>query len=200
MKQIVLSLIAFLLFCSMNISPGFSEEVRNKTFTAEEIKTMQATAAVIQTRFGDITLKFFPDVAPNHVSNFIALAKSGFYNGTTFHRVIPNFMIQGGDPNTKSPDRSKHGMGDPGYRLKAEFSGKAHKRGIVSMARAADPDSAGSQFFICVADTPFLDNKYTVFGEVVNGMDVADKIVSQQRDPRDNPVERIEIKVKIEER
>ncbi len=200
MKQIVLSLIALLLFWSMNISPGFSEEVRNKTFTAEEIKTMQATAAVIQTRFGDITLKFFPDVAPNHVSNFIALAKSGFYNGTTFHRVIPNFMIQGGDPNTKSPDRSKHGMGDPGYRLKAEFSGKSHKRGIVSMARAADPDSAGSQFFICVADTPFLDNKYTVFGEVVNGMDVADKIVSQQRDPRDNPVERIEIKVKIEER
>ncbi len=200
MKQIVLSLTAFLLFWSMNIFPGFSEEVRNKTFTAEEIKTMQATSAVIQTRFGDITLKFFPDVAPNHVSNFIELAKSGFYNGTTFHRVIPNFMIQGGDPNTKSPDRSKHGMGDPGYRLKAEFSGKSHKRGIVSMARAADPDSAGSQFFICVTDTPFLDNKYTVFGEAVNGMDVADKIVSQQRDPRDNPVERIEIKVKIDEK
>lgn len=200
MKQIVLSLAALLLCWSMIIPPGFSEEVRHKTFTQEEIKIMHATSAVIQTPLGEMTLKFFPDIAPNHVSNFIALAKSGFYDGTTFHRVIPNFMIQGGDPNSKSPDRSKHGMGDPGYRLKAEFSDKAHKRGMVSMARSADPDSAGSQFFICVADTPFLDHKYTVFGEVVKGMEVADKIVSQQRDPRDNPLERIEIKVKVSEK
>ncbi len=200
MKQIVLSVIALLLFWSMNISPGFSEEVRSKTFTQEEVKAMQAASAVIQTPFGDITLKFFPDIAPNHVSNFIELAKSGFYNGTTFHRVIPNFMIQGGDPNSKSPDRSKHGTGGPGYQLKAEFSAKPHKRGIVSMARAAHPDSAGSQFFICVADAASLDNKYTVFGEVVTGMDVADKIVSQKRDPRDNPLERIEMKIKIDER
>jgi len=97
---------------------------------------------------GEIVLRFFPDVAPGHVKNFLKLSKEGFYNGTTFHRVIPGFMIQGGDPNSKSPDRNSHGMGGPGYKVKAEFNSKPHKRGIVSMARANDPDSAGSQFFI----------------------------------------------------
>jgi peptidyl-prolyl cis-trans isomerase B (cyclophilin B) len=108
-------------------------------------------------------------------------------------------MIQGGDPNTKSPDRSKHGMGDPGYKVKAEFNAKQHKRGILSMARAQDPNSAGSQFFICVADALFLDRQYTVFGEVVSGMDVAEKIVNQPKDRMDNPLDRIEMKVKIVE-
>ena len=117
-----------------------------------------------------------------------------YYNGTTFHRVIPGFMIQGGDPNSKSDDRSMHGMGGPGYNIKAEFNSKKHKRGIVSMARSQDPDSAGSQFFVVVKDAPFLDGQYTVFGEVVEGMDVADKIVNAKRDGRDNPLERIEIK------
>lgn len=173
---------------------------RTKKFTKEEIKKMSETRAVIETKFGNIELKFFPDVAPNHVNNFIELAKKGFYDGTTFHRVIPKFMIQGGDPNSKGPDRSKHGMGDAGYKLKAEFNDKPHKRGILSMARAGHPDSAGSQFFICVADSPFLDRQYTVFGEVVSGMDVADKIVSQPRDARDNPNEKIEMKVKIIEK
>ena len=148
---------------------------------------------------GNIELRFFPDVAPNHANNFIELSQKGFYNGTTFHRVIPGFMIQGGDPNSKSEDKSKHGMGNPGYTIKAEFNEKPHKRGILSMARSADPDSAGSQFFICVSDAAFLDRKYTVFGEVVSGMDVADKIVNQQRDRRDNPLERVEMKVKIVE-
>jgi peptidyl-prolyl cis-trans isomerase B (cyclophilin B) len=106
-------------------------------------------------------------------------------------------MIQGGDPNSKSPDKSKHGMGGPGYTIKAEFNNKQHKRGILSMARAQHPDSAGSQFFICVSDAPFLDGKYSVFGEVVLGMEVADKIVSQPRDSKDNPNDRIEMKVKI---
>lgn len=175
-------------------------EIRHKKFTKEEIKKMAETKAVIETKFGNIELRFFPDVAPNHVNNFIELAKKGFYDGTTFHRVIPGFMIQGGDPNTKSPDRSKHGMGGPGHTIKAEFNDKPHKRGILSMARAANPDSAGSQFFICVADSPFLDRQYTVFGEAVSGMEVADKIVSQPRDPRDNPNERVEVKVKIVEK
>lgn len=161
---------------------------------------MSETKAVIETKFGNIELNFFPDVAPNHVNNFIDLAKKGFYNETTFHRVIPGFMIQGGDPNSKDHDKSRHGMGDPGYKLKAEFNDKPHKRGILSMARSGHPDSAGSQFFICVADATFLDNKYTVFGEVVSGLDVADKIVSQPRDRRDNPDERIEMKVKIVEK
>ena len=116
------------------------------------------------TPLGDIVLRFFSDVAPRHVDNFLKLSKEGFYNGTTFHRVIPGFMIQGGDPNSKNPDRSMHGMGGPGYKVKAEFNSTPHKRGIVSMARANDPDSAGSQFFICVADANFLDWQYTVFG------------------------------------
>lgn len=174
-----------------------TREIKTKKFTKEEIKKMSDTTAVIETKFGSITLKFFPDVAPGHVDNFITLAKKGFYDGTTFHRVIPGFMIQGGDPNSKDNDKSRHGMGDPGYKIKAEFSDKHHKRGTLSMARSASPDSAGSQFFICVADSPFLDRQYTVFGEVVSGIDVLDKIVSQPKDSRDNPNDRIEMKVKI---
>jgi peptidyl-prolyl cis-trans isomerase B (cyclophilin B) len=158
---------------------------------------MEATRAIIHTNLGDITLQFFPELAPNHVDNFLDLAAKGFYDGTIFHRVVPNFVIQGGDPNSRSDDKSRHGMGGPGYRLKAEFNKQPHKRGILSMARSADPDSAGSQFFICVKKAPFLDGKYTVFGEVTEGMDVVDKIVAQPRDVRDNPLERIEITVEI---
>ncbi|MFW6332141.1 MAG: peptidylprolyl isomerase [Thermodesulfobacteriota bacterium] len=158
---------------------------------------MKSAQAVIHTRLGDITIEFFPGSAPNHVDNFIQLAESGFYNGTTFHRVIPGFMVQGGDPLTKSPDRTRHGTGGPGYRLKAEFNDRSHTRGAVSMARSPDPDSAGSQFFICVADAPHLDRQYTVFGKVVDGMDVVDKIVAQPKDRRDNPLERIEMEVEI---
>jgi peptidyl-prolyl cis-trans isomerase B (cyclophilin B) len=171
-----------------------------KKFTAEEIKKMSETTAIIETNLGNIELKFFPEVAPNHVKNFVDLAKKGFYDGTIFHRVIPGFMIQGGDPNSKNPDKSRHGMGGPGDTVKAEFNDKPHKRGTLSMARAQDPDSAGSQFFICVADAAFLNKQYTVFGEVVSGMQVADKIVNQPRDKRDNPNERIEMKVKIVEK
>jgi peptidyl-prolyl cis-trans isomerase B (cyclophilin B) len=146
---------------------------------------------------GDIVLKLFHDVAPGHAKNFVDLAKKGFYNGTTFHRVIPKFMIQGGDPNSKDADRASHGMGGPGYKIKAEFNSKPHKRGVLSMARANDPDSAGSQFFICVADSHFLDWQYTAFGEVVSGMEVADAVVSMKRDGRDNPLERVEMTVTI---
>lgn len=189
-----------LLFFIGILTVSSMAETKNKTFTTKEIKKMSETKAVIETKFGNIELKFFPDVAPNHVNNFIELAKKGFYDGTIFHRVIPGFMIQGGDPNSKDHDKSKHGMGNPGYTVKAEFNNRPHKRGTLSMARAANPDSAGSQFFICVADSPFLDRQYTVFGEVVSGMEVADKIVSQPRDKRDNPNDRIEIKVKIVEK
>lgn len=188
-------LVLIILFTSQ-----VSGQVQQKTFTPEEIKRMSETTAIIGTKFGDIELKFFPEVAPGHVNNFIELAKKGFYDGTTFHRVIPKFMIQGGDPNSKSLDKSKHGMGGPGYTIKAEFNDKPHKRGTLSMARSQNPDSAGSQFFICVADAPFLNKQYTVFGEVVTGMDVADKIVSQPRDMNDNPVEKVEMKVKIVEK
>jgi peptidyl-prolyl cis-trans isomerase B (cyclophilin B) len=175
-------------------------QTKDLKFTPKEIEKMAETTAVIETKFGNLEIKFFPDVAPNHVKNFIDLAKKGFYDGTIFHRVIPGFMIQGGDPNTKNSDRSKHGMGGPGYTVKAEFSDKPHKRGTLSMARAADPNSAGSQFFICVAPASFLDKQYTVFGEVVSGMEAADKIVSAPRDKRDNPNERMEMKVRIVEK
>lgn len=153
--------------------------------------------AIIETKHGNIVCSFHPEVAPGHVDNFLKLAREGFYDGTAFHRVIPGFMIQGGDPNSKSADKSRHGTGGPGYTIKAEFSRKPHKRGTISMARSAHPDSAGSQFFICVADAPQLNRQYTVFGEVVSGMDVVDKIVNQPRDSRDNPNERVSIKVKI---
>ncbi len=145
------------------------------------------TDVIIKTDFGSIKFSLLPDIAPETVRNFLELAKSGFYNGTLFHRVIPGFMIQGGDPNTKNPDKSVWGQGGPGYNLKAEFSPRSHLRGIVSMARAADPDSAGSQFFIVTSDSTFLDKQYTVFGEVVDGMEVADKIVNLPRDGNDCP-------------
>ena len=189
----------FVLFLVLVFAVSASAEIRNRKFTKEEIRKMADTRATITTKFGKIELRFFPEVAPNHVNNFIELARKGFYDGTTFHRVIPGFMIQGGDPNSKSPDKSTHGMGGPGYELKAEFNSKPHKRGTLSMARSANPDSAGSQFFICVADAPFLDRQYTAFGEVVSGMDVVDKIVSQPKDRMDNPVERIEMKIHVKE-
>lgn len=160
--------------------------------------------AIIKTKFGDIHIKLYPDVAPNHVGNFIKLAKSGFYDGTIFHRVIPGFMIQGGDPNTKNSLRKDtYGQGGPKDEkgnpilLKAEFSDTPHKRGIVSMARANEPDTAGSQFFIVVEPSPSLDRKYTAFGEVTRGLGVADKIVNVPRNDHDLPNERIEMTVKI---
>jgi len=145
------------------------------------------TAAIIKTSFGNIKFSLLSDIAPETVRNFSQLAKSGFYNGTLFHRIIPGFMIQGGDPNTKNSDKSTWGQGGPGYNLKAEFNSRSHLRGIVSMARATDPDSAGSQFFIVTSDSTFLDRQYTVFGEVVDGMEVADKIVNLPRDGNDCP-------------
>ena len=145
---------------------------------------------MIETNFGNIELNLLPELAPETVRNFTKLAESEFYNATLYHRVIPGFMIQGGDPNTKKPElRAQWGMGGPGHNIKAEFSSRSHLRGIVSMARAADPDSAGSQFFIVTTDSTFLDREYTVFGEVMQGMDIADKIVNLPRDHTDCPQE-----------
>ena len=151
------------------------------------------TTANIETNFGKISFKLMPELAPETVRNFEKLAKEGFYNGTLFHRVIPGFMIQGGDPNTKTDNKSSWGMGGPGYNINAEFSSRSHLRGIVSMARSQDPNSAGSQFFIVTADSTFLDRQYTVFAEVVEGMDVADKIVNLERDGNDCPLEKTQM-------
>jgi peptidyl-prolyl cis-trans isomerase B (cyclophilin B) len=150
-------------------------------------KAKDDSVAVIETKFGNIVLEFFPDVAPGHVANFKKLAEKGFYDGCTFHRVIPKFMIQGGDPNSKDGDLSNDGMGGPGYTIKAEFNKKQHLKGTLSMARTNDPNSAGSQFFICVGDVPHLDGQYTVFGKVIKGIEVVDKIVSLPRNENDNP-------------
>ena len=143
---------------------------------------------IIDTNLGRISFKLLSELAPETVRNFEKLARDGFYDGTLFHRVIPGFMIQGGDPNTKSGNKSSWGMGGPGYSIKAEFNSRSHLRGIVSMARAQDPDSAGSQFFIVTSDSTFLDRQYTVFGEVIEGIEVADKIVNLQRDGNDCPL------------
>ncbi len=156
--------------------------------------------ATIKTKFGDMDVVFFPEKAPKHVESFMTLAKSGFYNGTIFHRVIPGFMIQGGDPNTKDLNKPEtYGQGGPSQKLKAEFNDIPHRRGILSMARTNDPNSAGSQFFIVVKDSNFLDGQYTVFGEVVKGMEVADKIVNLPKNSRDLPNERAEMTVVVVE-
>ena len=147
----------------------------------------ETARAVIETKFGDLEIELWPDKAPGHVKNFLDLARKGVYDGTIFHRVIPGFMIQGGDPNTKDPkaSRATHGTGGPGHTIKAEFNDTAH--------------SAGSQFFVCVADARFLDRQYSAFGRVVRGMEVADKIVNTARDSKDNPHERVEMKVRVVE-
>ena len=165
-------------------------DTADTTAPATEEKPMseyENKVAELHTTAGEIHIRFFPDAAPNHVKNFIDLAQKGFYDGTKFHRVIPGFMIQGGDPNTKSGDPNTWGIGGADNKVAAEFNSIPHKRGIVSMARSQSPDSASSQFFIVVKDSPFLDRQYSVFGQVTKGMDVADKIVSAPRGAQDRP-------------
>jgi peptidyl-prolyl cis-trans isomerase B (cyclophilin B) len=147
---------------------------------------------------GTITLELFPDIAPKHCANFDSLVSIGFYNGTAFHRVIPGFMIQGGDPNSRDKAKSTWGVGDPSQtKVPAEFSDITHARGILSTARRGDDiNSATSQFFIMVKDSPFLDGQYTVFGKVIEGMDIADYIVNVPRDSRDNPNDKVEMTIK----
>jgi len=157
------------------------------------------TTASIETSFGKISFKLISELAPETVRNFEKLTKDGFYDGTLFHRIIPGFMIQGGDPNTKTDNKGSWGTGGPGYNIKAEFSSRSHLRGMVSMARSQDPDSAGSQFFIVTADSTFLDRQYTVFGEMTEGLDVVDKIVNLKRDGNDCPLEKVQmIRVTVE--
>lgn len=161
---------------------------------------------VLSTKLGDITIRFYPDMAPRHVENFLSLAKIGFYDGTSFHRVVPGFIIQGGDPFSKEPDRSMHGQGGPGFTLNPEPSDQPHRRGTVSMAkvprdedRTRDVSDNGSQFFICVEDVSSLDRTYSVFGKVMKGMDVVDKIVALPRDDNDNPLDPIPMTISVSE-
>ncbi|MBI3793304.1 MAG: peptidylprolyl isomerase [Nitrospinae bacterium] len=179
------------------VSAGVSHAEEKKSAASPATTPLKEEVAVIKTSLGTMTIRFFPNKAPNHVENFKKLARSGFYNGTTFHRVIPGFMIQGGDPTSKFGNRNGVGGGGPGWTVNAEFNDVSHKRGIVSMARTNDPNSAGSQFFICVADATALDGQYSAFGEVVEGIEVADKIAAVPRDRRDMPDSSIEMKVSL---
>jgi len=151
--------------------------------------------ALIKTAYGEMKVAFWPDVAPKTVDNFKKLVREGFYDGTAFHRIIKGFMVQGGCPNTKEGARGIPGTGGPGYQIKAEFNKKSHGRGVLSMARSSDPDSAGSQFFIVHGDAKFLDGQYTAFGQVVSGDDVLEKIagVPTKGPERSTPVERVAI-------
>jgi peptidyl-prolyl cis-trans isomerase B (cyclophilin B) len=150
---------------------------------------------------GTITIETFPEVAPKHATNFDNLVSEGFYDGTAFHRVIPGFMIQGGDPNSKTKPKNTWGFGDPTQKkVPAEFNSITHSRGIISAARSQDPNSASSQFFLVTSDSKFLDNQYTVYGKVIEGIEIADKIVSVPRDRSDNPDEKVEMTItKLEE-
>ena len=164
-----------------------------RSFAADEKKAADEVA-VVKTNMGTMVLEFWPDVAPKHVENFKTLAKKGFYDGTAFHRVIKGFMIQGGDPNSKDESKKETwGGGGPGYTIKAEFNKKPHVRGTLSMARTPDPDSAGCQFFICHGTPSFLDGQYTVFGQLIKGDDVLEKIATTVTEGSDRPVKRMNI-------
>ena len=176
--------------------------------------THEERVAVISTKHGDMVVEFYPDVAPMHVESFITLAEEEYFNGTTFHRVIPGFVIQGGDPNSKLDNRALHGTGgragkffglgdenDPNtWLIPAEFNDIPHTKGILSMARTNDPNSASSQFFVCHDNAPFLDKNYTVFGKVIKGLEVIDLIVNSEKDMNDNPLEKIEMTVLIKDK
>jgi peptidyl-prolyl cis-trans isomerase B (cyclophilin B) len=162
--------------------------------TTQSSGSSQNEVAVIKTSEGEMVAEFWPDVAPKTVENFKKLARSGFYDGTAFHRVIKGFMIQGGDPLTKDESKqSRWGTGDPGYKIDAEFNKKSHERGVLSMARSQDPNSAGSQFFICHGSPKFLDGQYTAFGQLIKGDEVLEKIATTQTLPGDRPQSRMNV-------
>ena len=215
-----------LLFGLININCGKPKKEGNvsnqgvqKNENQREIDNLDASkqeseVAVISTKYGDMVIEFFDEVAPKHVESFKLHIKSGYYDGTIFHRVIPGFMIQGGDPNTKSENKASYGTGGHAakyygigveedkatWNLPAEFNNINHSRGVLSMARSNNPNSGGSQFFICASDAPHLNGNYTVFGQIIEGDRIIDQIINLPRDARDNPNRRVEMKVVLEKR
>jgi peptidyl-prolyl cis-trans isomerase B (cyclophilin B) len=183
---------AFSLIASIALVSSKAEQTNNVAGNQTANTNSIGEVAVINTTEGTMVVEFWPEVAPNTVANFKKLANQGFYDGTCFHRVIKNFMIQGGDPLTKDPSKeAMWGTGDPGYKIKAEFNGRSHTRGVLSMARSQDPDSAGSQFFICHGNPTFLDHQYTAFGKLIKGDDVLEKIATTPTHPQDRPDKRM---------
>lgn len=203
MKHLLtIMLIGIMAFTVVNCSSSNDNKSEGEKMTDDATKEkVERPQYVISVKHGDkdlgkITLETYPDVAPKHARNFDSLVTTGFYNGTAFHRVIPGFMIQGGDPNSKDKPKDQWGFGAPGQtRVPAEFSDLKHERGILSAARSNDPNSATSQFFIMVDRSAALDNKYSIFGKVLDGMDVVDEIVSVPRDGRDNPNQKVEMTI-----
>src|SRR5438105_10149979 len=190
MKLMLLCCAIGLAFVAMPVRSEDKKEEEKETATMSEPKEV----ALIKTSEGEMVAEFWPDVAPKTVENFKKLAKSGFYDGTAFHRVIKGFMIQGGDPLTKDESKkARWGTGDPGYKIPAEFNKKSHERGVLSMARSQDPNSAGSQFFICHCSPKFLDGQYTAFGKLIKGDDILEKIATTKTGPNDCPVKRINV-------
>jgi peptidyl-prolyl cis-trans isomerase B (cyclophilin B) len=191
---------AWINLCAIVFAAGMvmalADETKTNTPTNATMSTPANTneVAVINTTEGTMVIEFWPDVAPKTVENFKTLANKGFYDGTCFHRVIKGFMIQGGDPLTKDPGKEDQwGTGGPGYQIKAEFNDRSHTRGVISMARSNNPDSAGSQFFICHGNPTFLDRQYTTFGKLIKGDDVLEKIGTTPTHPQDRPDKRIGI-------
>ena len=188
------ALSAILLLASF--SPCISQTLNSSNSTPmKESSNTSTPQVIIHTTSGDMTVEFWSDVAPKTVANFLKLSREGFYNGTAFHRIIKGFMIQGGCPKSKQGASGQPGTGGPGYQIKAEFNNRSHKKGVLSMARSQDVDSAGSQFFICHGDASFLNNKYTAFGTLTKGEDVLDKIASIPCTGPENssPTQRVEI-------
>ena len=224
MKKNIINLLFVSSFLFTGCSETKKEDTLNKTnqsnkseksIDSETISnSSKEDYAIISTSYGDMTVQFFEGAAPKHVESFKEHVNNGFYNGTIFHRVIPGFMIQGGDPNTKGENKASYGTGGHAakyygigneedsktWNLPAEFNNIKHSRGILSMARSNDPNSGGSQFFICAATVPHLNGKYTVFGQVVEGDEIIDQIINLPRDARDNPNRRVEMSVRIEQR
>jgi len=197
MKQLMVVFFAILLIYAVSAAQS-AQPTSKKGKKSVEKTTEPHGVVVIETSMGEISIQLADDKAPKHSANFRKLAKEGFYAGTTFHRVIPGFMIQGGDPNSKDEDRSNDGLGGPNYTIDAEI-GLLHERGVIAAARQGDPvnperKSNGSQFYITVADAHFLDGQYSVFGKVIKGMEVVDKIVAVSRDRNDNPLQKVVIK------
>ncbi len=207
-SKVVLGLAIFVIGCEKEkkVEPAVLKLENNV------ISKIGKEVAIVSTQFGDMVIEFYNRAAPKHVESFKLHAKNGYYNGTIFHRVIPGFMIQGGDPNTKENNKSSYGQGGhsakyygigieekpKSWKIPAEFNDIKHTRGILSMARSSDRNSAGSQFFICDATASHLDAQYTVFGKVIEGLETIDKIVNMPRDNRDNPLNRVEMKVRLE--
>ena len=189
MKRVLFALAAALL-CGLAVSA--EDKAPTKTDKKDTpVSNTTNEVAVIKTVAGEMVIEFWPDVAPKTVENFKTLAKKGFYDGTAFHRIIKGFMVQGGDPLTKDDTKqNRWGTGDPGYKIKAEFNERSHKRGVISMARSQDPDSAGSQFFICHGDPSFLDRQYTAFGKLIQGDDVLEKLATTKVGSQDRPDKR----------